>query len=77
MDYETLRAFSGSVGLIIFVVLFVGVLVYALWPRNKSKFDHASRIPLDDDPAEEKPEGDPTDDKPSDNNISNRGGKRG
>ena len=49
MDYESIRGFSGTLGLIIFVSLFAGVLVYALWPKNKSKFDHAAHIPLNDD----------------------------
>ena len=50
MDYSTWQMISGTTGLIIFVVLFAGVLVYALWPSNKSTFDHAARLPLDDDP---------------------------
>tara|TARA_R110002096_G_scaffold169238_2_gene340833 strand:+ start:2303 stop:2494 length:192 start_codon:yes stop_codon:yes gene_type:complete len=49
MDHTDWQALSGTLGLIIFVVVFAGVLVYALWPRNKSKFDHASRIPLTDE----------------------------
>lgn len=49
MDYETWRAVSGTVGLIIFVSLFAGVLIYALWPKNKAKFDHAARLPLEDE----------------------------
>jgi len=49
LEYDTLRAISGTVGLIIFVSLFAGVLIYALWPKNRKKFDHASRIPLNDD----------------------------
>lgn len=49
MSYEEIASLSGSVGLIFFIVLFVGVLVYALWPGNKRKFDDASRIPLKED----------------------------
>ncbi|MCB9929116.1 MAG: cbb3-type cytochrome c oxidase subunit 3 [Alphaproteobacteria bacterium] len=49
MEYEAVRAISGTLGLLIFVGLFVGVLVYALWPKNRSKFDHAANIPLNDD----------------------------
>jgi len=54
MDHESIRAFSGIAGLLIFVGLFTGVLVYALWPKNKSTFDHAANIPLDDDPTDPK-----------------------
>jgi cytochrome c oxidase cbb3-type subunit 4 len=49
MDYASWQAFSGTVGLIIFVVLFAGVLTYALWPNNRTKFDRAAHIPLADD----------------------------
>ncbi len=31
------------------MLLFGLVLVYALRPRNRAKFTHAARIPLDDD----------------------------
>lgn len=62
MEYDTLRAISGTVGLIIFVGLFAGVLVYALWPSNRKKFDHAAHIPLNDD---------------ADNTPLSRGGSRG
>jgi cytochrome c oxidase cbb3-type subunit 4 len=33
----------------IFVVLFVVVVAYALWPRNRATFDKAARLPLQDD----------------------------
>ena len=47
MDYQTIQAISGTIGLLIFVSLFVGILIYALRPKNKAKFDHAARLPLD------------------------------
>ena len=30
----------------IFVGIFIGIVTYALWPRNKAAFDEASRMPL-------------------------------
>jgi len=30
----------------IFVGIFLAVVAYALWPRNQSTFDEASKIPL-------------------------------
>jgi cytochrome c oxidase cbb3-type subunit 4 len=33
----------------VFVVMFIAVVVYALWPRNRAKFDKAARLPLQDD----------------------------
>ena len=49
MSYDEVAALSGTLGLIFFILLFVGVLVYALWPGNKRKFDDAARIPLKED----------------------------
>jgi cytochrome c oxidase cbb3-type subunit 4 len=33
----------------IFVGIFIAVVAYALWPRNKALFDEASRLPLRED----------------------------
>lgn len=48
-DHETLVAFSKTFGLFYLIALSVGVMVYALWPRNKDRFDRAARAILDDD----------------------------
>ncbi|WP_436642577.1 cbb3-type cytochrome c oxidase subunit 3 [Microbaculum sp. FT89] len=47
--YERLAQFAQTWGLVYFVILFLIVLVYALWPRNKERFDEASKIPLRED----------------------------
>ncbi len=49
MDYETFAAFARTYGLVYLTILFIAVLAYALWPRNKNKFDRAARIPLRED----------------------------
>lgn len=49
MELETIHMISGTVGLLIFVCLFVGVLFYALWPANQSRFDHAANSVLKND----------------------------
>jgi len=49
MNYEDIRAFFGVAGLLIFITLFVGVLIYTFWPGNKKRFEQARRIPLDDE----------------------------
>lgn len=55
MTYEDIRTAAALAGLILFILLFAGVLVYAFWPGNKRRFERASRIPLEnDDPAGEK-----------------------
>ena len=30
----------------IFVAIFIAIVTYALWPRNKAQFDEASKMPL-------------------------------
>lgn len=49
MTYENVAAVTQSLSTVIFFVLFLGVVVYAVWPGNRKKFEHASRIPLDSD----------------------------
>jgi len=49
MTYETVSAFAQTYGLVFLVIMFVSVLVYALWPGNKRKFESAARRPLDED----------------------------
>lgn len=48
MDYETVVMISQIAALLLFVALFIGVLVYALWPGNRKRFERASRVPLED-----------------------------
>jgi cytochrome c oxidase cbb3-type subunit 4 len=33
----------------IFFAIFLAILIYALWPRNKAAFDKAARMPLRED----------------------------
>jgi len=49
MSYEDAVSFAGGFGLIFFISAFVVVLVYALWPGNKRKFDDAARMPMRED----------------------------
>ena len=47
--YEFLASFAQTWGLILFVFAFFLVLLYALSPANREKFDRARQIPLDED----------------------------
>lgn len=47
--YETLAAFAQQGGTVYFFLLFLAVIVYALRPKNRAKFDHAAHIPLQED----------------------------
>lgn len=52
--YEDISRFAGTWGLGFLVLLFLIALAYALWPRNRDKFERAKRLPLeDDDPRDE------------------------
>ncbi len=50
MSYETVAQISGITALILFCLLFAGVLIYTFWPGNRKRFENAARIPLDNDP---------------------------
>ena len=49
MNYEAVARFAQDWGLVYFGLLFIGVLVYVFWPRNKKGFDEAARLPLEED----------------------------
>lgn len=42
-----------TVGLLLFVLAFILVLIYAMAPSNASRFRRASHLPLDDEDASE------------------------
>ncbi len=52
IDHATLSAFAKSYGLIYMMAFFIGVLVYALWPANQSRFDKAAGSILEEDEGE-------------------------
>jgi cytochrome c oxidase cbb3-type subunit IV len=47
--YRAVAEFAQSWGLVYFVVVFIMVLLYALWPSRKRQFEEAARIPLQED----------------------------
>ncbi|MFT5538848.1 MAG: cytochrome c oxidase cbb3-type subunit 4 [Alphaproteobacteria bacterium] len=49
MQYEDIARFAGTWGLLYMIVLFAIGVAYALWPKNRAKFERASRRALDDD----------------------------
>jgi cytochrome c oxidase cbb3-type subunit 4 len=58
MTYEAIRSLAGLTGLLLFVGMFVLVLAYVFWPGNKDLFERARRLPLDNDPNEQRSEKD-------------------
>ena len=49
MDYQTMRTFADSWGLLFLVIVFVVVVIYTFRPGSKKKADEIARIPLKDD----------------------------
>ena len=47
MTYESAQSIFGMVGLVLFLMLFTGVVTFVLWPGNRKGFEEASRIPLE------------------------------
>ena len=47
--YKILAEFAQTWGLLYFVAVFLMVLVYALAPSRKSRFEAAARMPLQED----------------------------
>jgi cytochrome c oxidase cbb3-type subunit 4 len=47
--YLAVASFAQTWGLAYFVAVFLAVVVYALWPSRRAKFEAAARIPLQED----------------------------
>jgi cytochrome c oxidase cbb3-type subunit 4 len=49
LTYETVSRIAQQGGLIYFGLIFLAGLAYALRPSKKAEFQHAARMPLDDE----------------------------
>ena len=49
MDYQTLRTFADSWGLLFMVIVFVSVVAYTFRPGSKKEADKIAKIPLKED----------------------------
>ncbi len=47
--YEMLSAFARTAGTVYCFALFLGAVIYALWPSKREAFNHAARLPLRED----------------------------
>lgn len=56
MSYEQATHFAQTWGLGLLVILFVGVLAYALWPGNRDKFKQAAHTPLNQENDDDRQE---------------------
>ncbi|MDX3808465.1 cbb3-type cytochrome c oxidase subunit 3 [Bosea thiooxidans] len=49
LDHQSLVGFAKSWGLFYLLALAAGVLIYALWPANRKRFDRAKKSIFDKD----------------------------
>ena len=54
-DYETVATFSQVTSLLMFIAMAIGVVVYAMWPKNGPMFDAIQQEALDLDRGNQKP----------------------
>ncbi len=54
-SYETVATFSQVTSLLMFIVMAIGVVVYAMWPKNGPVFDAIQHEALDLDRGSQKP----------------------
>lgn len=47
--YALLAAIAQQLGVVFFMTIFLAVVAYALWPKNRDKFDAAAQMPLRED----------------------------
>lgn len=47
--YKFVAEFAQTWGLAYFVAVFAVVVIYAMWPASKDRFDAAARLPLRED----------------------------
>lgn len=49
MSYDVLAHFIKMGGTVFFTGFFVCTIIYALWPKNKTRFNNAAQLPLLDE----------------------------
>lgn len=47
--YVLLASFAQQAGVVFFMTIFLGVVAYAIWPKNRARFNSAAEIPLKED----------------------------
>ena len=49
MDYETLRQFADTWGLVALTLMFVGIVAFVFRPGSRKKYEKDAHIPLKED----------------------------
>ena len=56
LTYEAVSRFTQQAGTLYFALIFVAILAWVLWPKNKAGFDDAAQIPFRETlPADHEP----------------------
>lgn len=55
MSIQDIAEFLRSFWVVWLGLLFLALVAWALWPKNRKKFEHAARIPLEDDTDDDQP----------------------
>ena len=59
MNWGNILEFIRSLWVVWLMALFLGIVVWVMWPKRKKRLESYGRIPLDDDaPENEKTQGD-------------------
>lgn len=53
LEYEAVARFAQQSGTLYFAAIFLGGVVYALWPTNKEAFKRLARLPLEEDESDD------------------------
>ncbi|GGF72862.1 cbb3-type cytochrome oxidase subunit 3 [Terasakiella sp.] len=49
MSLDDIVSLARQLWVVWLLILFLGIIGFALWPRHKDRFDEAANIPLQDD----------------------------
>jgi cytochrome c oxidase cbb3-type subunit IV len=49
MDIQQIWSFAASLWVVWFFVLFIGIIVWAFWPKRRKQLEDHAQIPLRDD----------------------------
>ena len=54
MELEAIYGFFRSLWVVWLMALFIGIVAWAFWPKRKQQLEAHGRIPLDDDPEDQR-----------------------
>jgi cytochrome c oxidase cbb3-type subunit 4 len=49
MSFQEFFVFARSLWVVWLMLIFLGIVLWVMWPRNRKRFDDAAQIPFKDD----------------------------